>query len=371
MKSAYILVGITFGKFRQVLSENKHRYTFGMRFFFRGFFILFNSIFASFLSFIEKKRYHKAIDQTIPIKAPIFIIGHWRTGSTLLHQFFQQDPSLTTPSHYQVVLPEFFISGAPYYRPVLKIAMGKTRPMDSMKIGLDEPQEDEYALYKMTGISPFNNLVFPTDSAYFLNSYSDFIPDKDQLGKWKNAFNYFYRKISFVANKQVVFKNPFHTLRIDILKDMFPNAKFVHIYRHPYNVVPSTINMWKTVGMQNSMNSINHDPEVSDVASFYEHMLSYVNKKEVTFSEESFINVCYEELEINPIETMRKIYQQFEMDFTQECKDNLTKTIKDNSGYVKNLYSLSEQDKLIIDFYCSHHYESLGYKQTLKQSVIC
>ena len=147
MKSAYILVGVTFGKFRQILSENKLRYTYGTRFLFRGFFISFNSIFASFLSFIEKKRYSHSISNTVPIKSPIFIIGHWRTGSTLLHQYFQQDTELTTPTHYQVVLPEFFISGAPYYRPVLKRAMGKTRPMDSMKIGLDVPQEDEYAFY--------------------------------------------------------------------------------------------------------------------------------------------------------------------------------------------------------------------------------
>ena len=371
MKSAYILVGVTFGKFRQILSENKLRYTYGTRFLFRGFFISFNSIFASFLSFIEKKRYSHSISNTVPIKSPIFIIGHWRTGSTLLHQYFQQDTELTTPTHYQVVLPEFFISGAPYYRPVLKRAMGKTRPMDSMKIGLDVPQEDEYALYKMTGISPFNHLVFPNDSTYFLNRYADFNPEAHQLSRWKDAFIYFYRKISFISKKQVVFKNPFHTLRIDTLREMFPGAKFVHIYRHPYNVVPSTISMWKTVGKQNAMNSINHDPEVSDVATFYDRMLTYVKKKEISFPSDSFINVSYEELENNPVEVMHKIYKQLEMNFSANFKFNLTKFVNANSSYKKNSYSLSEQDKLIIDAYCSHHYESLGYSLISKQRVPC
>ncbi len=354
MKSAYILVGVTFGIFRQILSENKKRWTVGIRSISRGIFIAFNALFASILSAREKRKYYKEIMKTTPVKAPIFIIGHWRTGSTFLHQLFKQDPELTTPTHYQVILPEFFISATPYYKPVLKVLTGKTRPMDSMKMGLDEPQEDEYALYKLTGISPLNQLMFPKDESYFLKDNADFIPEKHLLDKWQEAFNYFYRKITYVEKKQVVFKNPFHTLRIEMLLEMFPNAKFVHIYRHPHEVIPSTKKMWEIVGRQNSMNSIDHKPKVEDVAKLYNKMLVHVKSMEPTFRKGHFVNVYYDDLVKDTVNTMSSIYKNLELKFSEKYEQNLLNFISENSTHVKNSYAMSPEEMSIIDACCQN-----------------
>jgi branched-subunit amino acid permease len=45
--------------------------------------ILFiNSIISSFLTIAERKKYAKVVEDMIIDKPPVFIIGHWRTGST-------------------------------------------------------------------------------------------------------------------------------------------------------------------------------------------------------------------------------------------------------------------------------------------------
>lgn len=52
----------------------------------------------------------------------------------------------------------------------------------------------------------------------------------------------------------MILKNPWHSFRIEVLLEIFPQAKFIHIVRDPYFVYPSTINlrksMYRTQGLQ-------------------------------------------------------------------------------------------------------------------------
>ena len=45
-----------------------------------------------------------------PIReAPLFIVGHWRTGTTLLHELLILDPRHTFPNYYQCLAPHHFL----------------------------------------------------------------------------------------------------------------------------------------------------------------------------------------------------------------------------------------------------------------------
>jgi len=74
-------------------------------------------------------RYSRVLNETPVPEDPVFIVGHWRTGSTFLHQLMAQDPRMTTPTLFQVALPEQFLVSHHFYEPVLKTLMGKSRPM--------------------------------------------------------------------------------------------------------------------------------------------------------------------------------------------------------------------------------------------------
>src|SRR5205085_12402082 len=67
------------------------------------------------------------------------------------------------------------------------------------------------------------------------------------LRRWKRAFKHFLRAVTYKVRKRLVLKSPPHTARIPVLKQMFPNAVFIHIVRDPYVVFPSTVNLWRTL----------------------------------------------------------------------------------------------------------------------------
>src|ERR1700735_3049660 len=48
--------------------------------------------------------------QRTPIRlAPLFIVGHWRTGTTLLHELLILDPRHTFPTYFQCLCPHHFL----------------------------------------------------------------------------------------------------------------------------------------------------------------------------------------------------------------------------------------------------------------------
>lgn len=65
--------------------------------------------------------------------------------------------------------------------------------------------------------------------------------------KWSKSFLYLIRKLVVRENKsnvdkknrRLVIKSPVHTARVPLLKKLFPNAKFIYIHRHPYEIYQS------------------------------------------------------------------------------------------------------------------------------------
>ena len=42
-------------------------------------------------------------------------------------------------------------------------------------------------------------------------------------------------------------KSPPHTFRLPMLQQMFPQARYIHLVRDPYDVFPSTVRLWKSL----------------------------------------------------------------------------------------------------------------------------
>jgi hypothetical protein len=100
----------------------------------------------------------------------------------------------------------------------------KHRPMDKVMLGFDDPQEDEFALLKLTGASPLLDVIFPPWHVYFLRNRTTFLPPVDQKEYWKAKFRGFARKITRGTGKVPLFKNPIHSLRIPLILDGGPTS---------------------------------------------------------------------------------------------------------------------------------------------------
>src|SRR5437773_2502196 len=77
---------------------------------------------------------------------PLFVLGHWRTGTTLLHELLILDPRHTFPTTYQCMAPHHFLLTERVVPQLLWFLMPSHRPMDNMEIGWGRPQEEEFAL---------------------------------------------------------------------------------------------------------------------------------------------------------------------------------------------------------------------------------
>jgi hypothetical protein len=312
---------------------------------------------------IERRLFGKKIDSFSCPDDPIFIIGHWRTGTTLLHQMMSLDPNLAAPTLFQVAEPECFISSHQYYRPLFSVLVSVTRPMDNVKIGMDEPQEDEYAIYRLTDFSPIERLVFPKDQCYFPIDYPSFVPlNEKERKEWDEALCGYFRKLNFVYRKTIVSKNPFNSMRIKVLVSLFPRARFIHIVRHPYEVVPSTINMWKIVIDQNKLNRKGSIPGIDEVSKGYEKLLKVVKNDSVVIPDGNFVEIKFEDLEADPINEIRKIYNGLQMPFDELFHHRLETFMDSLKTYKKNVFHLTESEKEMIRKHLNDQMQICNYQ---------
>jgi omega-hydroxy-beta-dihydromenaquinone-9 sulfotransferase len=357
----YLTAGI--GLSRLVRLARKNSISCHPKYLLRFLFLLQSALWSELFSCIERKRYGKKIGSTPVPEDPIFIIGHWRTGTTLLHQLLNLDPNLAAPTLFQVAEPNCFICSYRYYLPVFSAMVSENRPMDNVRIGMNEPQEDEYAIYRITDFSPIERLVFPKNSDYFLLDYTSFLPENEKERKeWEEQLRSYFRKLYFFHGKTIVSKNPFNSLRIKELATIFPKARFIHIVRHPFEVVPSTIHMWKIVFDQNKLNRKGSDPGIEEVAKGLYKVLTTIEKDRSVLPEENFYEMKFEDLEVDPVAEFRKIYSRFHMPFDEALSHNIQSFMDSLKDYRKNEFILEDEEKEMIHNQLHQHMQNFNYQ---------
>ena len=350
MKHSYLLAGTRFSRFIRLLIRNR-AVVINPKYWGRIIFLLQNAVWASIFAWKEKQKMSSAIANQKTPDNPVFIIGHWRTGSTHLHKLMSLDSQFHAPSVFQVSLPDSLLFSERYYQPIMEKFMGKTRPMDNMKLSPTEPQEDEYAILKQSACSPLEDLIFPKSKAFFLKDYTDYIPENEKLKKqFIKVFETFCKKLTLISNnKQLLFKNPFHTLRLPLLLEMFPNARFIYITRNPLDVIPSSQHMWNIVGRQNCLKKEFVKPDVREICQIVLQFYKTVEKFKNLIKKDYFTQITYEDLEKSPVEELKRVYSELHIDFTSEYEDRVNNYLNTISNYKKNSYLLDQEQLELVN----------------------
>src|SRR5262249_19380890 len=123
-------------------------------------FVTFASIVNSLLALLQTLVFGRRIRGTNLASDPIFIIGHWRSGTTFLHELLALDDRFIWPTTYECLAPShFLLSGRLAH--LLRWFLPARRPMDRMPLGVDRPQEDEWAILALGLGSPYETVAFP------------------------------------------------------------------------------------------------------------------------------------------------------------------------------------------------------------------
>ena len=90
----------------------------------------------------------------------------------------------------------------------------------------------------------YRRLAFPNEKEQYLEYLSmEGVSAKDRE-HWKRTFDLYIRYLNLHYGKRLTLKSPPHTGRIGLLKELYPNAKFIHITRDPQSFIPSTMHLW-------------------------------------------------------------------------------------------------------------------------------
>ncbi|MEX0586687.1 MAG: sulfotransferase [Pirellulales bacterium] len=331
-----VLSGITLGDWLRLLREN--RFHISPRYWLRAASITRTSLGNSLLRRWEDFRYARAIRAT-PVPAPLFVLGIWRSGTTHLHNLLAKDDRLAAPNTYQVMYPHTFLTTEWYETALFKPFIPKTRPQDNVAFGLGEPQEDEFAIANISGLSGIMTWVFPRRAEVYDRYLTFERASADEIARWKSAMRWFIAKLAYKHRKPLVLKSPIHTCRIRMLLDLFPDAKFVHIHRNPYAVFPSACHTNRKVvpwcALQKRASDDIEERTLRQFGEVYERFFA----ERPLIPADRYCEVEFEQLERDPLGEMRRIYTELSLPDFAHVEPVLRRYVDGLAGYKKNTFA--------------------------------
>ena len=301
-------------------------------------FFSLNSLINSIAYAWERKKC-ALMPKDIAVPSPVFILGHFRSGTTHLHNLLSLNRTLAYPTTYDALFPSALFTGEAMRRMGMKPFLPEKRFQDSVSVRFDLPQEDEPALAITTGMSPYFGLMFPKRMHHYQQYLSFSNASNSDVERWKDTFLCYAKKLSWkYPGRRLVFKSPPHTARIKQLLDIFPHAQFIYIKRDPVRVIQSMVHLFQVLLNYWKLHAF-------DEARLFDWVLAIYQEIEVNFhSQKKLIPngmLCegnFEDLESDPINQMLQIHERLDLKFDDVYMERLKNYLSSIADYQKNSY---------------------------------
>jgi len=294
----------------------------------------------SILHRVQRVLLGRRIEATALVGDPIFVIGHWRSGTTLLHELLVQDERFAFPDTYSCFAPNHFLVSRSLIAPWLRFLLPSLRPMDNMRISWDRPQEDEFALLAMGLPSPYESLAFPNRIRPGLEHFDDGRWPAGTRQRWKDEFLWFLKCVTYADPRRIVLKSPPHTRRIATLLELFPRARFVHIVRDPCALFASTARLWKSLSTIQGLQVPRNDDLEESVFRGLEEMYATLHKQKERIDPSHLVEIRYEDLVADPRPVMQRIYDHLSLGEFESYFPRLQAYWEAAAGYTASRYDL-------------------------------
>ncbi len=311
---------------------------------------------------IEFLRFHRKIKRTQPRPDPIFIIGHWRSGTTYLNTLLTLDKSKAFVSNKETYCPHFFLAFPKLVRFIITHSLPETRPMDKIKIGPDLPGEEEHSLGAYDKYGFFHSMIFPGKFDFFTSFLSFKKCPSRELKRWKKRYYYFVQKMTLISdNRPIIFKNPANSYRIKYLQEMFPRAKFIHLYRNPYEVYTSTLRFHHKTCEVFALQNWDYAVLKHKVGQLYAELYRSFDRTKADIPADNFIDVRYEDFIQHTLKTLEGIYTQFDWPGFEKLKPQFRDYIQSQRTYKPAQYRHSQTTLEEVNKRCDHILSRFNY----------
>jgi len=286
------------------------------------------------------------LDTTTP-PAPLFVLGFWRSGTTLLHELLCCDVRFGFPSTYACLNPTHFLLSERWIRS--RAHPRVRRPMDDLRYSWESPQEDEFALLALGAPSAYEALIVPS----LMRDIDQLLDLRARPGngedRWCRMFDCFVKLLTIQQGKTMVLKSPAHGYRLHVLQRKFPKARYVLIERNPYEVFASNLKLWRTLIARYGLESCSERQLEEFILAAYVLHQNIVSERFEHATPGSIAQIRYEDLVKNPLEQMHGLYKALGLEDFETARTLMEAHMASASGHTRNRLRLSREQKMRID----------------------
>lgn len=302
----------------------------------------------SVLTFLDDMKYGRLVARTPLQGDPLFILGHWRSGTTFLQNLLALDDQLTFPTNLECFSPGHFLLTGDFILRHLPARAPRPRAFDNVPDGPLTPQEDEFALCMLGLPSPLLDSGFPNRPPP-CPEYLDLEGLSPRaLKAWTTGLKRFLQRITLRRPRRLVLKSPQHTARVKVLSRLFPEARFVHIVRNPYTVFASTMRMYRTMFLATSFQKPPYTKLEESVFTTYQRMFQRLEEGRRRVDPSRFYELRYEDLVSDPLGQVRTIYERLNLPGFAELQPKLEKHLAQQGHYQTNRYEMAPERRAEI-----------------------
>jgi len=279
-----------------------------------------------------------------PIERPVFVFGMPRTGTTLLSNLLATDPARRSPLTWEIDNPV-----PPPTRDTLY-----TDPRALQRLEMERqllaarPEMGKY--YRSSAIYPnecvyimahdFKTLMW--ESRGRLPNYRDWLFRTDMT----SAYEYHKRFLQLLqadAPGTWNLKMPSHGLWLQTLLKVYPDARLIWTHRDPLTALGSFCSI---IALSHQAHTAKVDPEwVGQNCAWQaqQHAGRIMDARDA-LGEDRMIDIHYQQLTRDPIDTMRSLYAALGDEFTAEAEAGMRAWLADNpqDKFGKHEYKLAQ-----------------------------
>jgi hypothetical protein len=313
------------------------------------------------LAWISEAIYGRAARNLKLRHPPLFVLGHWRTGTTLLHELLVQDKRLIYPTTFDCMAPRHFLLTAGFFCRWFGWLLPKTRPMDDMPFGFDRPQEDEFALMNLGADSSYLEWAFPNRGFHTDSLAMDRLP-AERREQWKKRLDWFMRRLGLKdTTARIVLKSPPHTARVKTILELYPDARFIHIVRDPRAMIPSSVRTWKRMSDALSLQIRRDRPLEDHIFRMFDLMYDRFEQDKLLIPENQFHQLRYEDLVADPLAELERIYERLDLGDFDTARAAVAKHVEGVKNYKTNKYRPDDALAARIQDHCGDYMRRYGY----------
>ncbi len=288
--------------------------------------------------------------------APVIITGLPRSGTTLLHRLMSEDPNTRSPYTFEmeIPIPPMTSEANPSEDPRIKSSGATINIVSRLMPGMlekiseshlwsaTEMEESLFYMFPHNGINVMNSAA--VGKAY-LNALLK-IEDKRPVFRYERMFFTMldsYRPIK----SHWTLKAPVYAPFFPLIFEEYPDVRVVVTHRNPVVTIPSVCRLLESwcIAYDQDGSFDKHQFGRFLSAALKEYAIVPFNyRKEHPERQEQIFDCIYEELFSNPIAMVKKIYQKFDLEYTEEFEERMKVYLEKNKQgkYGRHKYSLEE-----------------------------